>query len=132
MESLPVQIGTQAPLEFESRPFRVLNGMVYFNGKCDECRAFCAAVCCRGYGYVALTEEEAKSGRYVYKEASDTCSCDVCKQMRDLGIRYALRKLPDGSCIYLDGARKCSIYEDRPETCKKYSCVNVPFRLTPT
>ena len=122
---------TEPPVESESSPFRVLNAMVYFNGKCEECRPFCAAICCRGYSFVALTEDEAKSGRYDYKEASETCECDVCKRMRDLGVRYALRRLPDGSCVYLDGTRKCSIYEDRPETCKKYSCLNVPFGLNP-
>jgi Fe-S-cluster containining protein len=51
--------------------------------------------------------------------------------MRELGLKYVLLKQPDGSCIYLDGTRKCGIYESRPETCKKYSCVNLPFALSP-
>src|SRR5262249_44804907 len=128
--SSPMRIETSA--EVASAPFRLLNGAVYFNGNCDHCRPFCAAVCCRGYAYVSLPEEEAKSGRYIYKEVSDACGCDVCKRMRELGIRYALRKLHDGSCIYLDGARKCSIYENRPQTCRKYSCVHTGFSLNPT
>ena len=131
METQTSLMRTQAPLESVPPPFRVLNGMVYFNGKCEECRPFCAAVCCRGYSFVSLTEEEARSGRYNYKEVSDTCGCDACKRMRELGIRYALRRLPDGSCVYLDGTRKCSIYGDRPDTCKRYSCAHVPFVLNP-
>jgi Fe-S-cluster containining protein len=112
-------------------PFRVLNGTVFFNGKCGESRPYCAAVCCRGYGFVSLTDEEAMSGRYVYKQASDSCGCERCVRMRELGIRYALPRLSDGSCFYLDGSRQCSIYEDRPNTCKSYSCVTVPFKLSP-
>jgi Fe-S-cluster containining protein len=121
----------QSPTSSGSFPFRVLNGAAYFNGKCEECRPHCAAVCCRGYGFVSLTDEEARSGRYLYKEASDACGCAACKRMRELGIRYALRRLPDGSCFYLDGSRRCSIYDERPRTCKAYSCVGVPFTLRP-
>ena len=110
---------------------RVLNGMVYFSGQCEECRPFCASICCRGYTFISLTEEEVQSGLYNYKEASETCGCDTCKRMRELEIKYSLKRLPDGSCIYLDGTRKCSIYEHRPETCKRYSCVGVPFALHP-
>ena len=114
-----------------SLPFTVLNATLYFNGHCEECLPFCGAVCCRAYGFVSLTEEEARSGRYAYKEASETCECDTCTRMREMGIRYTVRKQPDGSCVYLDGARRCSIYEDRPETCRRYSCVNIPFVLSP-
>jgi Fe-S-cluster containining protein len=122
----------QSPIGMpSSAPFRVLNGMVYFNGKCEESRPFCAAVCCRGYGFVSLTDEEATSGRYEYKNASETCGCEKCVRMRDLGIRYALPKLSDGSCFYLDGNRQCSIYENRPKTCRTYSCVSIPFKLSP-
>ena len=120
---------TQTPIE--TLPFKVLNGFVRFNGKCNDCRSLCAAVCCRGYAFVPVTEEEAKSGKYDYKEVSDTCDCDTCKRMREQSIRYTLRKHSDGSCVYLDGERKCSIYKDRPETCKNYSCVGVPFELKP-
>lgn len=115
----------------EAGPYRVLNGAAYFNGNCEACRPFCAAVCCRGYAFVALTEEEAKSGRYIYKEAEEGCGCDLCTRMREAGLRYVLRKRSDGACVHLDGSGKCSIYEDRPETCRKYSCVNTAFRIVP-
>lgn len=122
---------TEVNTEQKNYPFRLLNGMVYFNGECDMCRSVCAAACCRGYSFVSLTEEEAKSGMYKYREASDTCNCDTCTRMRQMEIRYILRRLPDGSCMYLDGERKCSIYKNRPETCKNYSCVDIPFDIKP-
>lgn len=112
-------------------PFRVLNGSVYFSGDCDTCRPFCAAVCCRGYSFVSLTEEEAKSGKYIYKKAGAECGCDLCNSMRAAGLQYVLRKRPDGACIHLDGSGRCSIYENRPETCRNYSCVNLAFRVVP-
>ncbi len=111
--------------------FRLINRTVYFNGDCERCRPHCGAVCCTGYGLVSLTEEEAKSGRFVYKEASETCDCSTCQRMKAAGIKYTLVKQPDGSCLYLDGTRRCSIYEHRPETCQKYKCTNVPFMLSP-
>ncbi|MBZ5529867.1 MAG: hypothetical protein LAO20_00420 [Acidobacteriia bacterium] len=112
-------------------PFVLINRTVYFNGRCDDCRPHCGAVCCSGYGFVGLSEEEAKSGKYVCKQLEEGCECAVCKRMRELGLKYSVVKNPDGSCIYLDGARKCSIYADRPEVCRKYSCLNVPFVLNP-
>lgn len=119
------------PQRQESGPLRVINGAVYFSGECEECRTFCAAVCCKGYSFVSLTEEEAQSGRYMYKEASPDCDCSVCQKMRELGIKYTLRKRQDESCVYLDGNNRCSIYENRPETCKQYSCAKVAFNIRP-
>jgi Fe-S-cluster containining protein len=131
MENPSSTLAAQTSLQVRPSPFRVLNGSVFFNGQCEACRPFCAAICCRGYKFVSLTEDEANSGNYAYKEASDTCDCETCRKMRELKIRYTLLKQPDGSCIYLDGARKCSIYENRPETCRRYSCVSIAFVLQP-
>ena len=119
-------------LQFHSEPYSLSNSTVYFNGNCDQCRPYCGAICCRAYGFVSLTEDEVRTGRYAYKASSEDCSCDMCKRMRELGIRFTLLKQPDGACIYLSGARTCTIYENRPETCRKYSCVNIPFVLSPS
>jgi Fe-S-cluster containining protein len=110
---------------------RLINRTAYFSGQCDQCRPHCGAICCTGYGFVSLTEDEARSGRYLYKEASDACKCTTCERMRQMGVKYTLLKQADGSCMYLDGERRCSIYNDRPETCRNYSCRNIPFRLSP-
>lgn len=133
---LPIKIinSTDHPLSnAEGGPSRppttVINGVVYFNGKCDECRPSCGAICCRSYGYVTLTEEEALSGRFAYAEVSQDCDCDNCTKARERGIRYYLRKQPDGSCIYLNGENRCSIYADRPQVCQGYSCVHIGWSL---
>jgi Fe-S-cluster containining protein len=110
--------------------FRVINRTVYFNGDCAQCRPHCGAFCCTAYGMVSLTEEEARSGLYVYKEVTEGCECPMCTRMRESGVQYTLLKQADGSCSYLDGEHRCSIYENRPETCRKYNCRNFPFRLT--
>ncbi len=112
-------------------PYRVLNGMVRFSGQCDECRPYCAAVCCRTYTFVSLTEEEVRSGVYESREPTAGCECESCRAMRSQGIEHTLAKASDGSCIYLDGARLCSIYADRPETCRNYGCANVFFAFAP-
>jgi Fe-S-cluster containining protein len=111
--------------------FRVINHTVYFNGNCEQSRPYCGALCCSGYGFVSLTEEEANSGRYLYKEASESCNCATCQRMREIGVKYTLQKQADGSCAYLDGERRCTIYATRPETCMKYTCRNIPFRVSP-
>jgi Fe-S-cluster containining protein len=112
-------------------PFTVINKLVYFNGNCDECRPYCGAVCCSAYGFVGLTEDEVKTGLYKYKEVEQGCQCEVCERMRELDLRYMVPKQPDGSCVYLNGARLCSIYGHRPAVCREYSCVNLPFKLVP-
>jgi Fe-S-cluster containining protein len=109
----------------------VLNGAVYFSGECERCRAFCGSVCCRGYAFVSLTQEEAESGRYIHKEVQEGCDCALCNRMREAGVRYALYKRADGACVYLDGTGKCGIYDDRPQTCRNYSCRTVAFRVVP-
>jgi len=131
MKSSVTRPGADPSPRFGSLPFVVINRSVNFNGRCDECRPHCAAACCSGYGYVGLTEEEAGSGRYEYHEVAEGCDCQACERMRELGIRYTLPKQADGSCIYLDGERRCSIYADRPEVCRAYTCVGIPFTLSP-
>ncbi len=130
MQTGPSRSAKESP-RFQANPFVVLNRTVYFNGECDTCRPYCGAICCSAYGFVGLSEEEAKSGKFEYREATDDCTCDSCKRMRELGLRFMLPKHPDGSCVYLDGTRKCSIYEDRPDVCRNYTCVNIPFAITP-
>lgn len=114
-------------------PVTVLNGRVYFSGRCEECRLFCAAVCCKGaYNFISLTEAEARSGRYAYYSPVEGCSCEMCTEMRKRGIRYTLARRRDGTCLYLDGENRCSIYENRPEVCRKYTCKDVDFVIRPS
>lgn len=115
----------------EASPFRILNGAAYFNGDCETCRPYCAAVCSRGYSFVSLTKEEARSGHYALKEESPDYNCSICQRMREVGTKYTLLKRQDGSCFYLDGTNRCSIYAHRPETCRQYTCAKTAFRISP-
>ena len=67
----------------------------------------CNAVCCRLD--FALTQQEVEEGKVKW----------------DLGRPYFIRHEADGWCTHLDrGTAKCSIYKDRPGTCRNYSCAN--------
>jgi hypothetical protein len=37
-------------------------------------------------------------------------------------VRHRLEHAQDGSCIYLDDAGACSIYEQRPRLCRTFDC----------
>jgi Fe-S-cluster containining protein len=113
----------------DAKPYNVINGTVNFNGDCAACRPYCGAVCCRMYSIIALTDEEAMSGQYDYIEVDQDCQCANCVRARELGYRYMLRKLPDGECVYMDGARMCSIFDHAPSICKNYSCAKIWFLL---
>ena len=40
----------------------------------------------------------------------------------DFGRPYLLRREPGGHCSHLDGDRRCTIREQRPRSCRLYSC----------
>lgn len=101
------------------KPFTMLNGVLRFNGQCETTRPFCGAVCCKNTA-VLLTEEEKDSGKYDFKEPTEGCDCANCQLMRQHN-KVLLRRTKDG-CVYLDGSGKCSIYEDRPQTCQNFKC----------
>ena len=71
-----------------------------------EIRAIMAATG-RGWGEVAEPEEDGDLDRYGNRQA----------------FEWALRKKPDGDCIFLEGGR-CTVYEARPFICRTY-----PFYL---
>ncbi|HEX2914890.1 MAG TPA: YkgJ family cysteine cluster protein [Chloroflexia bacterium] len=102
---------------------------VSFNGDCDVCLPYCAALCCTIFKFVALTEEEAASGRYHLIEARAGCGCEVCSEMREKGLRYSLAKKADGSCVYLTEAGRCGIYEERPAACRRFNCKDMVLPL---
>ncbi len=110
--------------------FELEEDIVIFNGNCEECRPYCESLCCQVYRFVALTEEEAKSGRYQYIEETPGCVCETCIEMREAGVRYSLTKNPDHSCSNLDHNKMCGIYEIRPQTCRTYNCKDriLPFQ----
>lgn len=102
---------------------------VSFNGECEVCLPYCEAVCCSMFKFVALTGEEAASGRYHFIEARADCDCQVCNEMREKGLRYTLPKKGDGTCVYLTEAKRCGIYEERPLTCRQFNCKDMVLPL---
>lgn len=75
---------------------------------CQKCNKWC----CRLYN-ITLTDREKKSGLYVINNAFYTISGQAQLQKKD-----------DGSCYYLDNDLGCTIYNDRPEMCRKYWCID--------
>ena len=74
---------------------------------CSERIHICKAICCKLN--FALSVEEIESGKVKW----------------DLGQPYFIRHEKHGYCSHLDLDKKCcSIYNDRPSVCKKYSCAN--------
>lgn len=91
-----VAVGTDEP---EAKVFTPVN--------CEERMHICQAVCCKLN--FALSVEEIESGKIRW----------------DLGQPYFIRQNQNGYCCHVDGESKgCTIYNDRPGVCRKYSCAN--------
>jgi len=75
---------------------------------CEERMHICKAVCCKLD--FALNIEDIESGKVKW----------------DLGRPYFIRHEPKTChCSHIDTASlKCTIYDNRPSVCKKYSCAN--------
>ena len=87
---------------------RTLNAM-----KCSQC-----GTCCRLF-LINLTEEEYKSGKY--KTMFDEFGVTDNFEEAEMCAANTLAQKEDGSCIYLK-ADKCSIHENRPNSCKNFFC----------
>jgi hypothetical protein len=77
----------------------------YIPVNCEERLHICKAACCR-LGF-ALSTEEVEDGAVRW----------------DLGQPYYIRHEADGYCTHIDRETLgCTIYGDRPQVCRKYSC----------
>ena len=72
----------------------------FFDGACNGCRADCCHL------PVELEPHEVTR----FGEANVT--------RRD-GVWF-LRQRADGACIFLDASRRCTVYESRPDTCRRF------------
>jgi len=82
----------------------------------NACRS-CGS-CCRLF-LINLTEKEFNSGAYL--TGSDSLDhFDDFASIEEFGLNI-LKKNEDESCIYLKD-NKCSVYENRPEVCRDFSC----------
>lgn len=80
-----------------------------FDCECTDALPYCKAQCCALLGTVVRPSElEETAYRVDFDET--------------LGA-FVLRRDADGFCTYLDrGCRACSIYEERPQTCRDFHC----------
>lgn len=76
--------------------------------RCQEC----GGACCRSFSDVALTWDE-------YKRLQNLGATRL-----QLSLTGPHRLVIDYNCEFLVAGR-CSIYEDRPEICRRFSCVNM-------
>lgn len=82
---------------------------IQFDCECTDALPTCKAACCALRG-TYLTPEEASLDFY------------DCFVEEESGLPV-LRRDADGWCTYLDrDTRRCSIYENRPQTCQKFHC----------
>ncbi|QHI34915.1 hypothetical protein IMCC3317_02600 [Kordia antarctica] len=78
---------------------------VFIPVNCDERMHICKGVCCKLS--FALSVDEIEDG----------------KSKWDLGQPYYIRQKSTGYCTHLNENKQCcSIYDDRPKVCRKYSC----------
>ena len=74
---------------------------------CEERIHLCKAACCRLH--FALTVNEIENGKAKW----------------DLGQPYFIRQSKDGYCTHIHGGKhQCTIYNDRPKICRKYTCAD--------
>lgn len=72
---------------------------------CDARMSICHAVCCKLK--FALSNDEIEQGLVKW----------------DIGHPYIIRQNSDGYCCHNDaGSGGCTIYNDRPNLCRRYSC----------
>jgi Fe-S-cluster containining protein len=83
----------------ESKPVPTIN--------CAERLHICKAVCCSLR--FALSVEELEAGIVKW----------------EIGQPYTIRHSQAGNCIHLEtGNCGCKVYDDRPQVCRTYSCIN--------
>ena len=98
------------------------NRRIIFHGNCSDLLPVCEAMCCREWD-VSLSSSEYESGLY-QAEAICLLTDRECTEEKNLCINriHRLKKKESGSCLFLDGNNKCSIYENRPGVCRKFNC----------
>ena len=78
----------------------------------------CTAACCKqnGHTYAVLLEPD---------EHRKFAPFSVDAPIQNGSLRAIERVLPyrDGRCMFLGGDDLCTIYEDRPQSCRNFECI---------
>ena len=78
----------------------------------------CEAICCKGFKVPLLTEREFLSNKYPIRVVDiPQLKSEVPNAENVIGLAVWEGK----SCFFLENNR-CSIYNDRPQSCKVYDC----------
>lgn len=106
-----------ARIQFDGKEPRLI-----FHGDCDEMRPICMAMCCRMAWDIPISAEEYASRQYI----ADVMCALTDKACRETSEpcnhrRYRLARGEDGGCYHLKENR-CSIYGERPKTCRDFQC----------
>jgi hypothetical protein len=96
--AIDIIVERQEMLQHDRRGERVMASV-----PCGGCYSCCHA-------HVQVNEAEERPDDFAHLDL-----------VRD-GSALALRRRPDGSCVHLDEAGRCSIYAARPKTCRQYDC----------
>jgi len=74
--------------------------------------------CCTGApGYVWVTQEEIDA--LARAKQMDTAEFES-RYVRRVGMRRSLVEYPNGDCVFLDAARRCTVYDARPTQCRTW------------
>jgi Fe-S-cluster containining protein len=86
---------------------------------CGACRS-----CCRSNTLVLIVPGEDAPFETFETDVVDlnTLKTDLKNHFQD-GQARALKRKPNGDCVYLDAATGCTIYERRPAMCRAFNCV---------
>lgn len=88
------------------------------NNKIDVSSCHSCGSCCRLF-LINLTEKELNSGKFLTESFNHDHFEDFAS-IEEYGLNI-LKKNDDESCIYLLD-NKCSVYDNRPEVCRDFSC----------
>ena len=95
----------------------------YKKGLCDDC----IGTCC--YMPVELPVkdlirlnilDEFHSELSLREQIKDALKHPAILRYTPSTEKFTLKQKPDGSCYYLDAQKKCTMYEQRPDTCRNH------------
>jgi len=91
----------------------------WMNGLQFACQADCGKCCDQPGGIVYLRPEDAERLATHHDMSVEDWLVRDCRQTLD--GRYVLNSVPSSDiCIYLDTAKRCTVYESRPAQCASY------------
>ncbi|MBX7149691.1 YkgJ family cysteine cluster protein [bacterium] len=96
----------------------------YKEGLCTGCMATCCTMPVEvdkdDLVLLGLLDE----GDDLRKKTKDLLKQKIIERYRDKTGKATLSSMRDGSCLFLDSTRRCTVYEKRPKTCRNFPFVS--------